>query len=53
MVATVILVLSSSPEDVNNPNNPQVVLSQVASDDVKELEDFGNKIAEYSTELCK
>jgi len=53
MVATIIMVLSNTPEDLANPNNPQVILSQVESDDTKELEDFGNKIAAAADGICQ
>ena len=53
MVATIIMVLSNTTEDLNNPNNQQVILSQVESDNTKDLEDFGNKIAAAADSICQ
>ena len=53
MVATIIMVLSNTPDDLSNPKNSQVILSQVESDNIKELEDFGNKLAAAADGICK
>ena len=48
MVGTVLFKLSNTPEE----EGETVILSQVASENVKDLEDFANQIARYADKLA-
>ena len=50
MVVTIIAVLSENEDTVAHPDNKQVILSQVESEDVKEVEEFVNSIARFCDE---